>query len=36
MRDAEPVAVRLVWWRDDPHPVTQAVVELLTTLYRAP
>ncbi len=35
VRDAEPVAVRLVWWRDDPHPATQAVVELLTTLYRA-
>jgi hypothetical protein len=36
VRDAEPVAVRLVWWRDDPHPVTQAVMELLTALYRAP
>ncbi|MGW0876193.1 LysR family transcriptional regulator [Streptomyces sp. NPDC002740] len=35
VRDAEPVAVRLVWWRDDPHPATQAVIELLTTLYRA-
>ncbi|MEU8574517.1 LysR family transcriptional regulator [Streptomyces asoensis] len=36
VRDAEPVAVRLVWWHDDPHPATQAVVELLSTLYRAP
>lgn len=35
VRDAEPVAVRLVWWRDDPHPATQAVMELLTALYRA-
>lgn len=24
------------WWRDDPHPATQAVIELLSTLYRAP
>ncbi|MFF6824728.1 LysR family transcriptional regulator [Streptomyces longwoodensis] len=36
VRDAEPVAVRLAWWRDDPHPATQAVIELLTALYRAP
>ncbi|MFH8804151.1 LysR family transcriptional regulator [Streptomyces sp. NPDC017936] len=35
VRDAEPVAVRLMWWRDDPHPATQAVRELLTALYRA-
>ncbi|MFF3500430.1 LysR family transcriptional regulator [Streptomyces sp. NPDC003247] len=35
VRDAEPVAVRLAWWRDDPHPATQAVMELLTALYRA-
>ncbi|MEU9455449.1 LysR family transcriptional regulator [Streptomyces sp. NPDC048277] len=34
VRDAEPVAVRLAWWRDDPHPDRQAVVELLTELYR--
>ncbi|MFB7110755.1 LysR family transcriptional regulator [Streptomyces sp. NPDC056291] len=32
--DAEPIAVRLVWWRDDPHPVTQTAIELLTALYR--
>ena len=34
VRDAEPVAVRLTWWRDDPHPSTQPVIELLTALYR--
>ncbi|MET9375845.1 LysR family transcriptional regulator [Streptomyces sp. NPDC002992] len=34
VRDAEPIAVRLAWWRDDPHPATQGVIELLTTLYR--
>ncbi|MDN0200089.1 LysR family transcriptional regulator [Streptomyces sp. S.PNR 29] len=33
--DAEPIAVRLAWWQDDPHPATQAVLELLTSLYRA-
>lgn len=36
VRDAEPIAVRLAWWRDDPHPATPAVVELLTALYRGP
>ncbi|MFI6214276.1 LysR family transcriptional regulator [Nocardia brasiliensis] len=34
VRDAEPVAVQLVWWRDDPHPATRTVLELLTELYR--
>ncbi|MGW0911590.1 LysR family transcriptional regulator [Streptomyces sp. NPDC002784] len=34
VRDAEPIAVRLGWWREDPHPATQAVIELLTGLYR--
>ncbi|MFF3937221.1 LysR family transcriptional regulator [Streptomyces phaeofaciens] len=34
VRDAEPVAVRLMWWRDDPHPAAQSVIELLTELYR--
>ncbi|WP_405969726.1 LysR family transcriptional regulator [Streptomyces sp. NBC_00988] len=34
VRDSEPVAVRLAWWKDDPHPATQAVLELLTALYR--
>jgi len=31
--DAEPVAVRLAWWRDDPHPATRAAVTLATDLY---
>ncbi|MFI0773560.1 LysR family transcriptional regulator [Streptomyces sp. NPDC021212] len=35
VRDAEPIAVRLAWWRDDPHPAGQAVIELITALYRA-
>ncbi|MGW0769315.1 LysR family transcriptional regulator [Streptomyces sp. NPDC002676] len=35
VRDAEPVAVRLAWWREDPHPAQQAVLELLTELYRS-
>ncbi|WP_031161062.1 LysR family transcriptional regulator [Streptomyces durhamensis] len=34
VRDAEPVAVRLAWWRDDPPPALQAVLELLSELYR--
>ncbi|TPQ22667.1 LysR family transcriptional regulator [Streptomyces sporangiiformans] len=34
VRDAEPIAVRLAWWRGDAHPATQAAIELLTTLYR--
>ncbi|MFJ6086703.1 LysR family transcriptional regulator [Streptomyces sp. NPDC092369] len=34
VRDAEPIAVRLAWWRDDPHPATPAAIELLTALYR--
>jgi DNA-binding transcriptional LysR family regulator len=39
VRDAPPVPVRLVWWRDDPHPATRDVVGLLAELYgrgRAP
>ena len=39
LRDAPPVPVRLVWWRDDPHPATRDVVGLLAELYgrgRAP
>lgn len=35
VRDAEPIAVRLAWWRDDPHPATPAAIELLTALYRS-
>jgi DNA-binding transcriptional LysR family regulator len=34
VKDAEPIAVRLTWWRDDQHPATQAAIELLTALYR--
>ncbi|OAH13004.1 hypothetical protein STSP_36510 [Streptomyces jeddahensis] len=34
VRDAEPIAVRLAWWRDDPRPATQAAIELLTEPYR--
>lgn len=34
LRDAPPVPVRLVWWRDDPHPATADVVGLLAHLYR--
>jgi DNA-binding transcriptional LysR family regulator len=34
LRDAPPIAVRLVWWRDEPHPATPAAVGLLTDLYR--
>jgi DNA-binding transcriptional LysR family regulator len=34
LRDAPPVPVRIVWWRDDPHPVTTDVVAPLAELYR--
>ncbi|MDQ0772723.1 DNA-binding transcriptional LysR family regulator [Streptomyces aurantiacus] len=34
VRDAEPIAVRLAWWRDDPHPAAPGVRELLVALYR--
>jgi DNA-binding transcriptional LysR family regulator len=34
LRDAPPVPVRLLWWRDDAHPATSAVIGLLTELYR--
>jgi hypothetical protein len=26
--------VRVVWWRDDPHPATTDMVGLLAELYR--
>jgi len=35
LRDAPPIPVRLVWWRDDPHPAAKAAVGLLTALFRA-
>ncbi|MGH3586792.1 MAG: LysR family transcriptional regulator [Pseudonocardia sp.] len=34
LRGAPPVPVRLIWWRDDPHPATAEVVGLLAELYR--
>jgi DNA-binding transcriptional LysR family regulator len=34
LRDAAPIPVRLVWWRDEAHPATAAAVGLLTDLYR--
>ena len=34
IRDAEPVAVRLAWWRGDRHPATATAIELATSLYR--
>jgi DNA-binding transcriptional LysR family regulator len=33
LRGAPPVPVRLVWWRDDPHPATADLVGLLAELY---
>jgi DNA-binding transcriptional LysR family regulator len=33
LRDAPPVPVRLVWWRDDPHPATADALGLLAELY---
>jgi DNA-binding transcriptional LysR family regulator len=35
LRGAPPVPVRLLWWRDDPHPATRDLVELLAELYHA-
>ncbi|MFF8789810.1 LysR family transcriptional regulator [Streptomyces sp. NPDC015125] len=34
LRDATPVAVHLIWRRQDPHPATHAAVALLTDLYQ--
>jgi DNA-binding transcriptional LysR family regulator len=34
LRDADPVAVQLIWRSHDPHPATHAAVALLTDLYR--
>lgn len=36
LRDAPPVPVRLLWWRDDMHPATSQVIGLLAELYRSP
>lgn len=35
LRDAAPIPVCLVWWRDDPHPDAATAVGLLTQLYRS-
>lgn len=35
LRDAPPIPVWLVWWRDDPHPANQDVIGLIAELYRA-
>lgn len=32
--DAEPVVVRLAWWRGEKHPDTDLAVELVTALYQ--
>lgn len=34
VRDAPPVDVHLIWHREDPHPATDAAVELLRGIYR--
>lgn len=34
LRDAPPVPVRLLWWRNDPHPATTDMIGLLAELYR--
>lgn len=34
IRDVAPIPVRLVWWRDDPHPAAADAVALATDLYR--
>ena len=36
LRDAPPIAVRMIWRRHDPHPSTHAAVALLTELYGRP
>ncbi|MEB3370847.1 LysR family transcriptional regulator [Saccharopolyspora mangrovi] len=34
VRDAPPIPVHLIWWRDERHPHAGKVVDLLTDLYR--
>lgn len=36
LRDAPPVPVRLLWWRDDPTSAISDVIDLLVELYRSP
>ena len=33
LRGVAPVAVRAIWWRDEPHPATRDAVGLLAELY---
>jgi DNA-binding transcriptional LysR family regulator len=35
LRDAPPIAVQMIWRRNDPHPSTYAAVAMLTELYTA-
>jgi DNA-binding transcriptional LysR family regulator len=35
LRDAPPVPVRLLWWRDDPTSAISDVIDLLVELYRS-
>jgi DNA-binding transcriptional LysR family regulator len=34
LRDAPPIAVRMIWRRHDPHPSTHAAIAMLAELYR--
>ena len=34
VRDAPPITVQLVWWRDDPPAAAGPLAELLSELYR--
>jgi hypothetical protein len=34
LRAAPPVPVRLLWWRDDPHPAVRDLLGLLAELYQ--
>jgi hypothetical protein len=34
VRDAPPIPVRVIWWRDERHAHAGKVVDLLTELYR--
>jgi DNA-binding transcriptional LysR family regulator len=36
LRDAPPIAVRVIWRRHDPHPSTHAAIAMLSELYRQP
>ena len=36
LRDAPPIAVRVIWRRHDPHPSTHAAIAMLAELYRRP